>query len=110
MVYTNSGPSTVTSITVTDPVPGILTSPVFTPSVGSYLPGTGTWTGLSLAPGQVATLTLVGTFSATASGTLTDPHSFPTRRSSDLPTPGNNTATDSDPLTPQADLSITKSN
>src|SRR5439155_1040352 len=70
ITLTNNGPSTVSSVTLVDTVPAALLSPVFTPSVGSYNSGTGAWTGLSLASGQSVTLTLSGTVSATATGTI----------------------------------------
>ncbi|MDW8267214.1 MAG: hypothetical protein RMJ52_17980, partial [Gemmataceae bacterium] len=72
LVVSNAGPSTVTSVTATDPVPGILSGATFTPSTGTYTAGTGVWTGLSLGAGGVATLTLSGTVSGTATGTITN--------------------------------------
>jgi virginiamycin B lyase len=44
IVVTNNGPSTVSSLTLTDTVPAALLSPSFgAPSAGSYDPATGAW-------------------------------------------------------------------
>ena len=64
--------------------------------------------GAGLATGQSVTITLTGTVSSSATGTLTNTVTVaPPGTMNDL-TPANNTATDSDTLTPQADLQITK--
>jgi uncharacterized repeat protein (TIGR01451 family) len=109
LTVSNAGPSTVTSVTLTDAVPPALLNPVFgTPSAGTYNPLTGLWSGLSLAAGQSITITLTGTIDPAATGTLTNTaHVDPPPGVTD-PNPGNNNASDSNSLTPQADLSITK--
>src|SRR5262249_28014784 len=72
LTFTNNGPSTVSSLTLTDDVPAELLNPVFgTPSAGSYDPATRVWSGLSLAAGQSVTITLTGTIDPAATGSLT---------------------------------------
>src|SRR4029079_9630055 len=73
-----------------------------------YDPATGLWTGLSLASGQSVSITLTGTIDPAATGTLTNTaHVSPPDGVTD-PTQGNNNATDTDTLTPRADLAVTK--
>jgi uncharacterized repeat protein (TIGR01451 family) len=109
LTVSNAGPSTVRSLTLSDAVPAALLNPVFgTPSAGSYDPLTGLWSGLSLAAGQSVNLTLTGTIDPAATGILTNTaHVAPPAGVTD-PNPGDNNASDTDTLTPQADLSITK--
>ena len=104
----NNGPSTVSSITVTDSLPAAILSPSFTPSTGTYDPITGTWTGLNLAAGQSITLTVAGTISPSASGLLSNTATVSTIGTIRDPNPSNNTATDIDSLTSIADLTVTK--
>jgi uncharacterized repeat protein (TIGR01451 family) len=54
----NAGPSLVDAVTVTESMPPELTDPAFTPSAGAYDPATGQWTGLALAAGEEAVLTV----------------------------------------------------
>ena len=109
ITVTNNGPSTVSSVNLTDTVPAALLNPVFgAPSDGSYDPGTGVWSGLSLATGQSVTITLTGTVDPAATGTLTNTATVSPPQGVTDTNPGNNNDTDSDTLTPQADLAITK--
>jgi uncharacterized repeat protein (TIGR01451 family) len=116
MTVSNSGPSIVTSLMLNDAVPAAILNPIFTPSDGIYNSNTGLWSGLNLDAGQSITLILQGTVSSTATGNLTNtvtvfpPSGIIDPNCSGLPTvcSGNNTATDTDMLQPQADLSITK--
>src|SRR5262249_39474615 len=109
LTVSNNGPSTVSSLSLIDNVPTALLNPVFgTPSAGSYDPATGLWSGLSLATGQSITITLSGTIDTSATGTLTNTaHVAPPAGVTD-PNPGNNNDSDTDTLTPQADLAVTK--
>jgi uncharacterized repeat protein (TIGR01451 family) len=109
ITVSNAGPSTVSSVVLRDSLPAALLNPVFgTPSAGSYDPATGVWSGLSLAAGQSVTIRLTGTIDPAATGTLTNTATVSPPAGVTDPNPGNNTATDTDTLTPQADLSITK--
>ena len=47
ITVTNNGPSTVSSLTLTDTIPAALLNPNFAPSVGAYDTNTGVWSGLS---------------------------------------------------------------
>jgi uncharacterized repeat protein (TIGR01451 family) len=109
LTVSNAGPSTVTSVTLTDSLPAALLNPVFgTPSSGSYDPATGVWSGLSLVAGQSITITLSGTIDPPATGALTNTaHVAPPPGVTDT-NPGNNNDSDTDTLTPQVDLAITK--
>jgi uncharacterized repeat protein (TIGR01451 family) len=107
ITVTNNGPDTVTSLTLTDAIPGALLSPNFAPSVGAYNVGTGQWSGLSLASGQSVSMTLSGTINPNAIGTITNIVTVAAPGGTTDPNPGNNVATDSDTLTSQADLAIT---
>src|SRR5213078_3799000 len=97
------------SFSLTDTIPSALQSTSFgSPSAGSYNSGTGVWSGLSLASGQSVTITLTGTIDPTATGsevntvTVSAPAGV---TDTDL---SNNQFVDTDTLTPQADLSVTK--
>jgi uncharacterized repeat protein (TIGR01451 family) len=105
---TNNGPSTVTTLTLTDTVPAALSNVAFTPSTGSYDSGTGIWSGLNLASGQSVTMDLSGTIDPTATGNLVNSVTVSTPAGVTDTNSGNNTDTDTDTLTPQADLSVTK--
>src|SRR5215470_13279456 len=73
ITVTNNGPDTITSFNLADTPPTILLNPAFgTPSAGTYDPVTGLWSGLSLATGGVATITLTGLIDPAATGTLTN--------------------------------------
>lgn len=104
----NNGPSPVTSVKVTDAVPATILSPSFTASSGTYNNNTGDWTGLNLANGENAVLTLSGTVSASATGNLTNTATVAPPTGVTDTNSANNTSTDTDTLTPRADLSITK--
>ena len=66
ITVTNNGPSTVSSLTLSDTIPAALLNRNFAPSVGAYDAATGAWSGLSLASGQHVTLTLTGTIASNA--------------------------------------------
>ena len=73
LVVSNAGPSTVSSVILTDTVPSALLGASFgAPSAGSYDPATGIWSGLSLAQGQSVSITLTGTIDPAATGSLTN--------------------------------------
>jgi large repetitive protein len=114
IVVTNLGPANVTGAIVQDTMPaGLLgatyTSVVIGTASGNTASGSGNiFDVVSLTAGSSIIYTVNGTVSPNATGTLsntatvTSPPNIP-----DL-NPGNNTATDTDPLTPRADLSIVK--
>ena len=105
ITVTNNGPDTVSSLTLTDAIPSALQNPAFgTPSQGSYDPISGLWSGLSLASGQSVSITLSGVINPSATGTISN---IATVSGVTDPNPANNSSTDTDTLTPQADLAIT---
>lgn len=115
----NNGPTTVTSFTFSDVIPPeiVLGSVVFgAPSSGALhltldVPTrtfAGTWDGITLATGQSVTVTLTAMVDPLATGTMTNRVSVFTPPTAADPNLTNNTATDTDTLTPQVDLSITK--
>ncbi|MEB3827244.1 DUF7507 domain-containing protein [Phormidium sp. CCY1219] len=108
ITVTNNGPSTLTSLTVTDTVPATILTPTFTPSVGSYDSNTGAWTGITLAQGDSITLTVTGTVDAAATGNLTNTATVAPPSGIPDPNSDNNSSTDTNTLTPTADLGVTK--
>ena len=77
VTITNNGPNDATDVTVTDP---FITGFTYTPTIGTYNPGTGIWTIGTLSNGASATLTItknpmapgdVGTIPNTATETQT---------------------------------------
>jgi uncharacterized repeat protein (TIGR01451 family) len=106
---TNNGPSTVTSLTLTDSIPAALLNTSFAPSVGVYNIGTGVWSGLSLASGQSVSMTLSGTIDPNASGLLTNTVTVNPPAGTTDTNLANNSVTDTDTLgTPSAtaDLAV----
>src|SRR5262249_29155338 len=106
ITVTNSGPSTVNSVTLSDTIPNALLNPVFgTPSSGTFNTTSEVWT-VTLASGASATITLAGTIDPAATGSITNTVTVsPPSGVSDTNT-ANNTATDTDtiaPLSPLAD-------
>src|SRR5439155_1062901 len=92
-----------------DTMPAALLNASFgSPSAGSYDAATKVWSGLSLASGQSVSITLSGTIDPAAIGSLTNTVTVAPPAGVTDPTPGNNTATDTDTLTPTADLAVTK--
>ncbi|MFN8344419.1 MAG: ExeM/NucH family extracellular endonuclease [Spirosomataceae bacterium] len=107
----NAGPDPVTGATVTDNLPAILTGTWICVGAGG---GTCTAMGsgnisdaVNLPVGGSVTYTLTAAISASATGTLSNTATVSGGSISD-PNPGNNSATDTDMLSPQADLGITK--
>jgi uncharacterized delta-60 repeat protein/uncharacterized repeat protein (TIGR01451 family) len=110
ITVTNNGPDPVPSVTVTDPVPAALLGASFFTSNGTYNNGTGVWNFASpLFVGESAVLTLSGTIDPAATGTLTNTATVAPPPGFADPFPGNDTASDVDTLTPEADLEMLKS-
>ena len=114
IVVSNTGPSFVTGATVADTLPAALTGVNWTAAyTGTGSSGAASGAGnistvINLAVGGTATFTVTGTVAATATGTLVNTATVTPPVGTTDPTPGNNSATDTDTLTPTADLSITK--
>src|SRR4051794_29680322 len=108
----NAGPSNATGATVADTFPASLTC---TWTCAGASGGTCTASGsgnlndtVNLPSGGSVTYTASCTISAAATGTLSNTATVTAPAGVTDPTPGNNSATDSDTLGVQADLSITK--
>ena len=108
----NAGPSNATGATVADTFPASLTATWTCAGAGG---GTCTAAGagnindvVSLPVGGSVTYTASATLSAAATGTLSNTATVAAPGGVTDPTPGNNSATDSDTIALQADLAITK--
>ena len=110
----NAGPDPVAAATVADTFPAACVSPTWT-CVGA---GGGTCTAngsgninqsVNLPAGGSVTFTALCPIASTATGSLANTATVSGGAIAD-PTPGNNSATDTDTLTPQANLGITKTN
>jgi len=108
----NAGPSAATGATVADTFPAALTCTWTCVGAGG---GTCTASGsgnindsANLPSGGSVTYTASCSISASATGTLSNTATVTAPAGVTDPTPGNNSATDSDTLTPQANLAITK--
>ena len=108
----NAGPSSAPGTTVADTLPASLTATWTCSGAGG---GTCTASGsgnisdtVNLPSGGSVTYTVSATISPAATGTLSNTATVTAPAGVTDPTPGNNSATDSDTLAPQADLSITK--
>jgi len=104
---TNRGPETVTQIVVDETYPAALSSPRFTPSEGEFDPVTMVWSGVSLAAGDTATLTVTFTVQLTAVGAVTNTVTVTPVGPAD-PSPDDATASTTDPVVPLVDLTLTK--
>ena len=114
IVVTNAGPSDVTGATVKDTLPAAITSATFTATAtggptGFTTPGAGNINDtVNMPNGSTITYTLVANISSSAAGNLVNTATVAVPPGVTDPTPGNNSASDSDTLTPVSDLSITK--
>ena len=114
IVASNAGPSAVAGAPVADVLPPAIVSATWTcaATAGSSC-GTASGTGnvaanVSLLPGGAATFTVVATISQSATGTLTNTATIAPPAGVTDPNLLNDTATDTDALTPRADLAVTK--
>jgi uncharacterized repeat protein (TIGR01451 family) len=98
----------LTRVNLTSALSAALLNPVFTPGSGSYNSGTGAWTGVVLSPGGSISMTVVGTISAAATGTFVNEVTVAAVAPDVDPNGANNTASDTDTLTPSANLAVTK--
>ncbi len=108
----NAGPSNAPAASVTDTFPARLTCTWTCTGVGGgacTAAGSGNIAGtVSLPVGASVTYTASCAVALTASGTLSNTATVAAGSGVTDPAPANNSATDSDTLAPQADLSITK--
>lgn len=110
----NAGPSNVVNAPVADTLPAGTTSATWTcvatpgSSCGAANGSGNIASTVSLLAGGTATYTLVATVSPSATGSLVNTAAVAVPGGVTDPTPGNNSATDTDTLTPSADLSVVK--
>ncbi|WP_277871163.1 DUF7507 domain-containing protein [Dokdonella fugitiva] len=113
IVASNAGPSAVIGATVADAIPATITGATWTcvGGGGATCPAGGSGNiaaSVDIPVGGNATFTVTGTVSASASGTLSNTATIAAPAGTTDPTPGNNSATDTDALSPNADLAISK--
>lgn len=113
ITVSNNGPDDVTGATVTDTFPpelsGVSWVCVATPGSSCSASGSGDITDtVDLLTGGSAVYTVAATILSSATGTLSNSVTVTEPPGVTDPTPGNNSATDSDTLDPQTDLSIAK--
>jgi uncharacterized repeat protein (TIGR01451 family) len=114
IVVSNAGPSPVAGAAVVDVLPGAVGSATWTcaatpgSSCGAANGSGNISSTASLLVGGSATYALVATVSPSATGTLSNTATVAAPVGVTETNPGNNTATDTDTLTPQADLSVVK--
>ncbi|WP_231491401.1 DUF11 domain-containing protein [Pedobacter sp. Leaf170] len=111
LTLTNNGPSTLLAsdvASITDNLPAGFIVTNYSASAGSYTSTNGNWTGLTLATGQTATLTINGNLSAQASGTISNTASVVAPTGTVDPDLTNNSATDNTNITRLIDLGISK--
>ncbi|MFM8415317.1 MAG: FG-GAP-like repeat-containing protein [Planctomycetota bacterium] len=109
ITVTNKGPSTILGFTLTDTTaPALIGATFGTPSMGSYNPVTGAWTGLMLATGESVTITLSGTVPGEARGNLVNTAEAEPPAGVIDPTPDDNTFTVTDVIGLVADLAVVK--
>jgi len=98
--------SALSRFSLSVPLPSTILNPILTPSAGSYNASTGEWTSLSFASGTSVTLTIAGTISPSATGSVTVPATVAVSPGIQETITGNNNASDTDTLTYSADLAI----
>ncbi|MBC6110040.1 DUF11 domain-containing protein, partial [Pedobacter sp. CCM 8938] len=111
ITVTNNGLSNLVAsdiVKVTDNLPSGFTANTYTASTGTYTSASGNWTGLTLASGQNATLTIVGSLSSSATGTISNTATVTVPTGTVDPDLTNNSQTDNTLINRQVDLVLTK--
>ena len=111
ITLSNSGTSSLLAsdvVKLVDNLPAGFTATSFNTSAGSYTSTNGNWTGLTLANGQSATLTIVGTVAADASGTLNNTATVSAPSGTTDTNSNNDTATDQTLINRSIDFSVAK--
>lgn len=111
ITLTNNGPGSLLAadvVTLTDNLPAGFTATSYTAGKGSFNKTTSEWTGLTLDNGQSTTLIIAGTVAPTLTGTLSNTVSVVAPTGTNDKVPGNNSATETTPVSRQIDFSLTK--
>ena len=114
IIVSNLGPSFATNALVTDTMPTQLIGPTWTCATtgsGSTCPASGSGdisAPVDLAAGGQATFSVTGTIDSTATGSITNSALVTPSASNNDPNPLNNSASDTNTLTPTAAITITK--
>ena len=115
IVVSNSGPSTATGAKVADTIPAYLTGTTWTATAtggatGFTTPGSGNTINdtVTMPASSTITYTVTGTIDPTATGSLSNTATVTAPTGFTDTDTANNSATDTDTATPQADLSIQK--
>lgn len=111
ITLSNNGPSSLVAtdvVKLTENFPVGYTAATFTPSAGTFDKNTGNWTGLTLAQGQTATLTIAGTVAANATGTLSNTVIVTAPAGTTDNNTANNSATETTTVNRSIDFEITK--
>jgi len=113
IVAGNSGPSNAAGVTITDTFPPAFVGVTWTCAAAGGASCTASGSGslndtANLPVGGTATYTVTGTVSAGATGTLSNTATVAPATGDTDPNPANNSATDTDTLTPETDLWLTK--
>ncbi|HLX64913.1 MAG TPA: PKD domain-containing protein [Planctomycetota bacterium] len=115
IVVTNAGPSDVIGASVADVFLAALTSPTFTAvqsggATGFSANGSGNINDtVNMPKGSTITYTATATIDPSATGSVSNTATVTPPAGVTDPTPGNNSATDTDSLLPQTDLALAKS-
>ncbi|MCI0489543.1 MAG: HYR domain-containing protein [Blastocatellia bacterium] len=116
IVVTNNGPNQVVGATIADTFPAALTGVTFTSAaMGGATGNTASGAGnindtVNMPVGSSITYTVMATIDPAATGTLSNTATVTVPAGVSDPVPANNSATDTDTLTPEGDLSVTKTN
>src|SRR5205085_180980 len=106
IVVTNTGPSTATSVAVSDPLPAGVTSFSWSGNGQSNVSGALSDTIASLAPGASVTYTVVATINPSATADVVNTVTVTAAHDTNT---GNNSASDTDTLTPHNNVNVNNS-
>src|SRR5262249_26145174 len=105
IVVTNSGPSTATNVAVSDPLATGVTSFTWSGNGHTNVSGPLSDSIASLSPGATVTYTVTALIDPNATGDLINTVTVTAANDTN---PNNNTASDTDTLTPRNDVGVTK--